>query len=78
MSSKSKEVLEQAPRLPPIKRAQLVEQILSSFEFPDRERIAALWAAEAEERIDAYERGEIGSSSTKEVLERAAAVDVRK
>jgi putative addiction module component (TIGR02574 family) len=70
MSPESKEVLEQALRLPPIERAQLVEQILSSFEFPDRERIDALWAEEAEERIDAHDRGEIGSSSAKEVFDR--------
>jgi len=77
MSPESKQVLEQALRLPPIDRAQLVEQILSSFGFPDRERIDALWAAEAEERIDAYDRGEIGSSSAREVLERAGALGVR-
>jgi putative addiction module component (TIGR02574 family) len=70
MSPRSKQVLEQALSLPPVERAELVEQILSSFEFPDRERIDGLWAAEAEERIDAYERGEIGSSSAREVFDR--------
>jgi putative addiction module component (TIGR02574 family) len=78
MSPESKHILEQALRLSPVERAELVEQILSSFEFPDRERINALWAEEAEERIDAYDRGEMGSSSAKEILERTGPVDLHR
>jgi putative addiction module component (TIGR02574 family) len=48
-----------ALRLPPVERAELIERILESFPFPDRKEIDELWAAEAEERIDAFERGEI-------------------
>jgi len=49
-------------------RAELVEQILASFEFPARKDIDAAWAREAEDRIDAFERGEIGSSPASRVF----------
>ena len=34
-----KEVLNEALSLPPIERAALIEELLSSFEFPDRKRL---------------------------------------
>ena len=70
MSPQSQEVLRQALQLSPDERAQLAERILSSLDSPERERIDSLWAAEAEERIDAHDRGEIGSSSAKDVFDR--------
>jgi len=70
MSEQGKRVLAEALELPPVERAELVEQLLSSFEFPSREKIDALWAKEAESRIDAFERGEIDTISAKEVFEK--------
>jgi len=61
MTSQSQKILQEALGLSPVERAELVEQILESFEFPARKDIDAAWAQEAEERIDAYERGEIKS-----------------
>ena len=57
MTAQGKRILEEALALPPIERASLVEELLSSFDFPSREEVDALWAAEVEDRIDAYERG---------------------
>jgi putative addiction module component (TIGR02574 family) len=54
--------------LPPVERAELVERILASFEFSAREDIDAAWTREVEDRIDAFERGEIRSSATSEVF----------
>ena len=68
MTPESQQILRDALGLPPIDRAELVEQILASFEFPARQDIDAAWAQEAEDRIDAYERGEIGSSPAAEVF----------
>ncbi len=68
MTPQSKQILREALDLPPIDRAELVEQILASFEFPARQDIDAAWAQEAEDRIDAYERGEIGSSPANKVF----------
>lgn len=68
MTPQSEHILREALNLPPIDRAELVEQILVSFEFPARKDIDAAWAKEAEDRIDAYERGEIASSPATEVF----------
>jgi putative addiction module component (TIGR02574 family) len=70
MSAESKRILESALELPPVERAELVEEILSSFDFPARREVDALWAKEAEDRIEAYERGEVTSRPAGEVFER--------
>ncbi len=44
---------------PPGFRAYLAERILSSFDSPSQKRIDELWSKEVEDRIDAFERGEI-------------------
>lgn len=64
------EVLNEALSLPPIERAALIEELLSSFDFPDRERLDRLWAAESEDRIDAYERGELTATPLESVFEK--------
>jgi putative addiction module component (TIGR02574 family) len=53
--------------LPADERAELVEHLLASLDAADRERLDALWAAEAEDRLDAYERGEIQAVSAEAV-----------
>lgn len=63
-------VLEEAVGLPPIERAELVEKILSSFNLPARSAIDAAWGQEAEDRIDAYDRGEIKAVSAAKVFEK--------
>ena len=70
MSEQEKQILAKALKLPPTKRAEIGEQLLSSFEFPSRKEIDALWAKEAENRIDAFERGEITTIPAKEVFEK--------
>ena len=68
MTPQSQQILREALDLPPVDRAELVEQILASFEFPARREIDTAWAQEAESRVDAYERGELGSSPAHEVF----------
>jgi putative addiction module component (TIGR02574 family) len=70
MTNKSKKILAEALELPPIERAALVEALLSSFDFPALKEIDQLWSKEAEERIEAYERGELRVSPAKDVFER--------
>ncbi|MEW5815657.1 MAG: addiction module protein [Spirochaetota bacterium] len=70
MSKLGEQILAEALKLPPMERAELVEHLLSSFEFPSRETIDALWAQEVEDRIDAFERGEITTIPAKEVFEK--------
>lgn len=50
-------------------RAELVDELLASLDQPDK-AIDALWAEEAESRLDAYERGEMESVSVHEVMAR--------
>lgn len=68
MTPQSQQILREALDLPPIDRAELVEQILASFEFPAHQETDAAWVQEAEDRIDAYERAEIETSSAGEVF----------
>ena len=70
MTDRSKQILAEALELSPIERATLVEELLSSFDFPARKEIDQHWSKEAEERIDAYERGELSSSPAKDVFDR--------
>jgi len=70
MTAQTQQVLEKAINLPPVERAELVEQILSSFDFPSRDAIDKLWAKEAEDRIDAYDQGKIKATSASRVFEK--------
>ena len=68
MPKHGKQVLAEALKLPPVERAELVENLLTSFEFQSRKRIDALWAEEAEKRIDAFEGGEMATIPAKDVF----------
>ena len=68
MSPKSKKVFQEALQLPPVEKAELIEQLFTSFQFSNWEEIDGLWAKESEDRIDAYDRGEIASVSAEEVF----------
>lgn len=58
MNATATEIAVMAQALPPIQRAELIESLIESMQHRDKE-IEALWAEEAEDRIDALERGEI-------------------
>ena len=68
MPKHGKQILAEALKLPPVERAELVENLLTSFEFRSRKKIDALWAEEAEDRIDAFERGEMTAIAAKDVF----------
>jgi len=68
MPKHEKQILAEALKLPPVERAELVEDLLTSFEFQSRKRIDALWAEEVEDRIDAFERGEMKAILAKDVF----------
>jgi len=68
MPKHAEHILAEALELPPVERAELVENILSSFEFQSRNTIDALWAQEAEDRIDAFERGEMTAIPAKDIF----------
>jgi putative addiction module component (TIGR02574 family) len=70
MSNEGKQILARALKLPPTERVALIEEIFSSFDFPSRKEIDALYADEAESRVDAFERGEISSTPARRVFEK--------
>jgi putative addiction module component (TIGR02574 family) len=63
-----RQVLTDALALPPIERAELIDELFFSFDQDNRKRLDQLWAAEAESRIDAFERGEFAAIPAEEVF----------
>lgn len=70
MSSRGTEVLKEALSLPPAERAEIAEQLLSSLDPAYREGIDVLWGKEAEERLDAFDCGEIKAVPAEEIFKR--------
>jgi putative addiction module component (TIGR02574 family) len=75
MSANSEQILQQALALSPQDRAEIVERLLASFQMPPDPHLDELWAREAEDRLDAYDRGDLGAVPAQEVFcqNRAAA-----
>lgn len=63
------EILKEALALRPAQKAELIDILLSSLDKPDKE-IDQRWAREAEDRIDAYERGDLKAVTLEKVLEK--------
>lgn len=61
------QILKEALTLAPKNRASLVEKLLVSLDQPDK-TMDELWAKEAENRIDAYEAGNIKAMSAEQVF----------
>ena len=70
MNRNSAKVVNDALSLPPRSRAKLAEKLLESLDEPRQKEIDRLWAHEAEDRIDAYERSELKAIPGKEVFRR--------
>lgn len=70
MIRNSKKVVSDALGLPPKTRAKLAEKLLESLDDPRQREIDRLWAEEVEERIDAFEKGELKAIPGKEVFRR--------
>lgn len=68
MSTRTTEILNEVLSMPPEERAELVDSILSSLE-PGDPKILEMWAAEAEDRVAAFERNEIEAVSAESVFE---------
>lgn len=67
MSKLAKEIMIVALKLPASERAALADEILHSLDKTDPE-IDALWAPEVEDRLAAYDRGEIEAMDADAVL----------
>ncbi len=70
MPTQVQQVLNEAIKLPPIERAELLERILASFDFQGRAENDAAWAKEADARLAACNRGEIPTVPAAVVFEK--------
>jgi putative addiction module component (TIGR02574 family) len=70
MSSSSEQVLKEALALPLQERVELVEQLLATFQSPPDPELDELWVRESEDRLDAYDRGDLKAVPSEEVFDR--------
>lgn len=70
MTSRSTKLLQEALALPPDERAEIADRLLSSLDTSADLEIDRLWAEEAEDRLEAFERGQIKAVPGKEVRDR--------
>jgi putative addiction module component (TIGR02574 family) len=57
MSLQKSQIFDEARKLPPIERAELIESLLESFSDKRQKEIDERWAKEGGSRIDAYNAG---------------------
>jgi hypothetical protein len=67
MSGLAEKLIEQVLCLPAEERAEVAERALSSLE-PSLSEIDQIWARDAEDRIDAFVRGEIPGIPAEDVF----------
>ena len=63
------EILESARKLRPVERLQLIDALMDSLDEPDP-AIESAWAAEAQDRLAAYDRGEIEAAPIEELFQK--------
>ena len=63
MTAAAQQLLREAMGLTPMERAQLIDELLRSFDPKADHEIANAWRAEAESRIDAFEAGDLADDS---------------
>ena len=70
MTDATHALFNEALALPPVERAALIGELLASFDGKTRVAVDALWAAESEARLDAYDRGEVAAHTLEEAAEK--------
>ena len=71
MTEITQKILQEALMLSPIERATLVDELVASLDRPDSE-IDKLWIQEAENRLKAYNSGELESVPAEVVFQELA------
>lgn len=71
MLDQTKEVYNIALTLSPIERIALIERLYFSLDSPElREQLDTLWAEEVEDRLTAFEKGDLKTIPAKAVFEK--------
>ena len=63
------DLLQKALTLTPAQRVALIDNLLASLDTPDK-KIDTLWIQEVENRIDAYEQGQLKAVTLDQILEK--------
>ena len=74
MTHTAEELARRARQLPPDEREWLVDALLASLNAPAAAELDAAWAAEIEQRLAAYDRGEVQAVSAEQVFAKARAL----
>ena len=61
------EILESSPKQRPVERLKLIDALMDSLDEPDPV-IEAAWAIEAQDRLAAYQRGELPTGPIEELF----------
>ena len=77
MNLLKKEIETEIFTLPPLERASLAEKLLSSLDTTEQSVIDQKWATEAEDRLKAYQRGELKVIDASEVIARLEKKSIR-
>jgi putative addiction module component (TIGR02574 family) len=67
MNTATKAIVEQAAKLSANEKFELIDALLATVDKPDAEN-DTLWAAEAESRLSAYQKGELQALDLNQVL----------
>lgn len=70
MNASATRILSDALVLSPRERAELIDELLRSFDPPEDSAVADAWRTEAESRIDAYEAGNVSADSAEALFAR--------
>lgn len=70
MKPTTQQILNEASKLPPVERAELVERIIESFDTEPDESVQKAWLVEAERRLADYKNGKAATISEDEALYR--------
>jgi len=70
MTGRTQTILGEALRLNPVERAEIIDELLHSFDKRPDARVDARWVEEVESRVDTYDTGRIESDSAEVVFER--------
>ena len=68
MTASAQALLNEALKLPPIDKASMIEELISSFDSNSRALIDKEWADESESRINAYDAGLLKARPFEDVI----------
>ncbi|MES9882424.1 MAG: addiction module protein [Sedimenticola sp.] len=69
MTSSANMIIDQALELSASERATIAEKLLFSLDRPDS-KIDALWAKEADSRVEAYKKGQVETNPAEKVFDK--------